>query len=61
MIPKVQNHGLSVVMGNTFVGTKVLVFKSVVGQNCVIEPAAVLMGVEVADGRYVLTGSVIKT
>ena len=58
---QVQIHGPSVVMDNTFVGMKVLVFKSVVGQNCVIEPAAVLMGVKVADGRYVPVGSVIKT
>jgi carbonic anhydrase/acetyltransferase-like protein (isoleucine patch superfamily) len=48
-------------MDNTFVGMKVLVFKSFVGQNCVIEPAAVLMGVKIADGRYVAAGSVIKT
>jgi carbonic anhydrase/acetyltransferase-like protein (isoleucine patch superfamily) len=58
---QVQIHGPAVVMDNTFVGMKVLVFKSFVGQNCVIEPAAVLMGVKVADGRYVPVGSVIKT
>ena len=56
-----QIHGPAVVMDNTFVGMKVLVFKSFVGQNCVIEPAAVLMGVKIADGRYVPVGSVIKT
>ena len=58
---QVQIHGPAVVMDNTFVGMKVLVFKSFVGQNCVIEPAAVLMGVKIADGRYVPAGSVIKT
>ena len=58
---QVQIHGPAVVMDNTFVGMKVLVFKSFVGQNCVIEPAAVLMGVKIADGRYVPVGSVIKT
>jgi carbonic anhydrase/acetyltransferase-like protein (isoleucine patch superfamily) len=58
---QVQIHGPAVVMDNTFVGMKVLVFKSFVGQNCVIEPAAVLMGVKIADGRYVAAGSVIKT
>jgi carbonic anhydrase/acetyltransferase-like protein (isoleucine patch superfamily) len=58
---QVQIHGPSVVMDNTFVGMKALVFKSFVGQNSVIEPAAVLMGVRVADGRYVPVGSVIKT
>ena len=55
-----QIHGPSVVLKNTFVGMKVLVFKSFIGQNCVIEPAAVLMGVKIPDGRYVETGSIIK-
>jgi carbonic anhydrase/acetyltransferase-like protein (isoleucine patch superfamily) len=57
---QVQIHGPAVVMDDTFVGMKVLVFKSFVGKNCVIEPAAVLMGVKIADGRYVPVGSVIK-
>ncbi|HOX14731.1 MAG TPA: carbonic anhydrase [Smithellaceae bacterium] len=56
-----QIHGPAVVMDNTFVGMKVLVFKSVVGKNCVIEPGVILMGVKVADGRFVPVGSVIKT
>ena len=56
-----QIHGPAVVMDNTFVGMKVLVFKSFVGQNCVIEPGVILMGVKVADGRYVPVGSVVKT
>jgi carbonic anhydrase/acetyltransferase-like protein (isoleucine patch superfamily) len=56
-----QIHGPAVVMDDTFVGMKVLVFKSFVGKNCVIEPAVVLMGVKIADGRYVPVGSVIKT
>lgn len=58
---QVQIHGPAVVMDNTFVGMKALVFKSIVGQNCVIEPGVILMGVKVADGRYVPVGSVIKT
>lgn len=57
---QVQIHGPAVVMENTFVGMKSLVFRSFVGKNCVIEPASVLMGVSVADGRYVPAGSVIK-
>lgn len=57
---QVQIHGPAVVMDNTFVGMKSLVFRSFVGKNCVIEPASVLMGVNVADGRYVPAGSVIK-
>jgi carbonic anhydrase/acetyltransferase-like protein (isoleucine patch superfamily) len=58
---QVQIHGPAVVMDDTFVGMKVLVFKSFVGRNCVIEPGAILMGVKVADGRYVPAGSIIKT
>jgi carbonic anhydrase len=58
---QVQIHGPAVVLDNTFVGMKSLVFRSYVGQNCVLEPAVVLMGVKVADGRYVPAGSVIKT
>jgi carbonic anhydrase/acetyltransferase-like protein (isoleucine patch superfamily) len=57
---QVQIHGPAVVMDDTFVGMKVLVFKSSVGKNCVIEPSVTLMGVKVADGRYVPAGSVIK-
>ncbi|MBP7233107.1 MAG: carbonic anhydrase [Syntrophaceae bacterium] len=58
---QVQIHGPAVIMDDTFVGMKVLVFKSMVGKNCVIEPGAILMGVKVADGRYVPVGSVVKT
>jgi carbonic anhydrase/acetyltransferase-like protein (isoleucine patch superfamily) len=58
---QVQIHGPAVVMDDTFVGMKTLVFKSFVGKNCVIEPGVILMGVKVADGRYVPVGSVIKT
>jgi carbonic anhydrase/acetyltransferase-like protein (isoleucine patch superfamily) len=57
---QVQIHGPAVVLDDTFVGMKVLVFKASVGKNCVIEPGAILMGVKVADGRYVPAGSVIK-
>jgi len=58
---QVQIHGPSVVMDDTFVGMKALVFKSSVGRNCVIEPGAILMGVTIAEGRYVPAGSVIRT
>jgi len=58
---QVQIHGPAVVMNDTFVGMKVLVFKSFVGKNCVIEPGVILMGVKVADGRYVPAGSVVKS
>ncbi len=58
---QVQIHGPAVVMDDTFVGMKVLVFKSFVGKSCVIEPGVILMGVKIADGRYVPAGSVVKT
>jgi len=58
---QVQIHGPAAVLDETFVGMKSLVFKAFVGKNCVIEPGCILMGVTVADGRYVPAGSVIKT
>lgn len=58
---QVQIHGPAVVLDETFVGMQSLVFKSFVGRDCVIEPGCLLMGVTVADGRYVPAGSVIKT
>lgn len=58
---QVQIHGPAVVMDDTFVGMKALVFKSLIGKNCVIEPGVILMGVKVAGGRFVPVGSVIKT
>jgi len=58
---QVQIHGPAVVLDETFVGMKSLVFKSFVGKNCVIEPGCILMGVTIAAGRYVPAGSVIKT
>ena len=58
---QVQIHGPAVVMGDTFVGMKTLIFKSFVGKNCVIEPGVILMGVTVADHRRVPVGSVINT
>ncbi len=58
---QVQIHGPAVVLDDSFVGMKTLVFKSHIGRNCVVEPGVILMGVKVADGRYVPVGSVIKT
>jgi len=57
---QVQIHGPAVVMDDTFVGMKSLVFRSFVGEKCVIEPGVILMGVRVPDGRYVPAGSVIR-
>jgi carbonic anhydrase/acetyltransferase-like protein (isoleucine patch superfamily) len=56
-----QIHGPAVVLDDTFVGMKSLVFRSTVGRNCVLEPGVLLMGVRVADHRYVPAGSVVRT
>ena len=56
-----QIHGPAAVMDDTFVGMKSLVFKSMVGSHCVIEPGVILMGVRIADHRYVPAGSVIRS
>lgn len=58
---QVQVHGPAVICDDTFVGMKSLVFKSRVGRNCVIEPGVILMGVVVADNRYVPAGSAVTT
>lgn len=58
---QVQIHGPAVVSDDTFVGMKSLVFKSFVGKGCVIEPGAIVMGVTVADGRYVSAGSIVRS
>ncbi|HPX12531.1 MAG TPA: carbonic anhydrase [Syntrophales bacterium] len=58
---QVQVHGPSVIGDDTFVGMKALVFRSIVGNFCVIEPGAILMGVSVPDRRYVPAGSVLRT
>jgi len=58
---QVQIHGPALVKDNTFVGMKTLVFKSVVGTGCVIEPGCIVMGVTVPDGRYIPAGTVLKT
>jgi len=56
-----QVHGPAKIGNNTFIGMQSFVFKSEVGNNCVIEPGAKVIGVKVADGRYVPAGEVIKT
>lgn len=58
---QVQIHGPAVVMDDTFVGMKALIFKSIVGKNCVVEPGVILMGVKIADGHYVPAGSIVKS
>ena len=55
-----QVHGPAVVGNNVFVGMQALVFKAVVGSNCVIEPGAKVLGVSIADGRYVPMGMILN-
>lgn len=56
-----QVHGPASIGDDSFIGMQSLVFKSQVGRGCVIEPKSLLLGVHVADGRYVPAGSVIRT
>lgn len=55
-----QIHGPALVKDDTFVGMQSLVFKATIGSNCVIEPGCIVMGVTVADGRYIPAGTVLK-
>ena len=57
---QVQIHGPALVGDDTFVGMKALLFRAKVGGNCVIEPGCIVMGVTIADGRFVPTGTVLN-
>ena len=54
-----QIHGPARVGDDSFIGMQSLVFKSEVGERCVVEPGCILMGVKVPDGRYVPAGTVL--
>ncbi len=56
-----QVHGPCVIRDDTFVGMKSLVIRARVGKRCVIEPGCIIMNVNIATGRYVPAGSVIRT
>ncbi len=56
-----QVHGPAYIGSDTFVGMQALVFRATVGNNCVIEPKALVMGVNIPDGRYVPAGALITT
>lgn len=58
---KCEIHGPASIGYGTFVGMQVLVLWSKIGKNCVIEPEALVMGVTIADGRYVPAGALITT
>lgn len=56
-----QVHGPAKIGRDTFVGMQSLVFRAIVGNNCVIEPSALVMGVNISDCRYVPAGALITT
>lgn len=56
-----QVHGPAVILDDTFVGMRALVFRSFIGENSVIEPGAMVIGVRVPPGRYVPAGAVVTT
>ncbi len=56
-----QVHGPAKIGNNVFAGMQSFVYKSEIGDNVVIEPAAKVIGVKVAPNRYVPAGEVIKT
>ena len=56
-----QIHSPATIGAETFIGMQALVFRAKVGRNCLIEPKALVMGVEIDDGRYVPAGALITT
>lgn len=54
-----QVHGPAWIGDDSFVGMQALVFNAKVGRGCVIMPKALVMQVEIADGRFVPPGAVI--
>lgn len=61
MSPQSQVYGPSIVGDDTYIGNQVLVFRSMVGKRCVLEPRSAVIGVIVPDGHYVPAGVVVKT
>jgi SulP family sulfate permease len=54
-------HGPCYVGDNTFIGFKAVVHDAVVGANCFIGIGAVVVGVEIPDGRHVPHGRIVDT
>lgn len=52
----VKIHGPAFVGANTFIGMGSLIFWAKVGANCVIEPGALIINVDIPDGRFVPAG-----
>lgn len=56
-----QVHGPASIGSDSFIGMQALVFRATVGKNCVIEPKALVIGVNIPDDRYVPAGALITT
>jgi len=56
-----QVHGPASVGNDTFIGMQAFVFKSKIGNNCVLEPTAAAIGVTVPEGRYIPAGTVVTS
>ena len=56
-----QVHGPALIGNDTFIGMQAFVFKSQIGNNCVLEPKSAAIGVNVSDGRYIPAGQVVTT
>jgi carbonic anhydrase len=56
-----QVHGPAYVGSDTFIGMQAFVFKSHIGNGCVLEPKSAAIGVTVADGKYIPAGEVVTT
>ncbi|WP_205793807.1 carbonic anhydrase [Methanosarcina sp. MSH10X1] len=56
-----QVHGPASVGSDTFIGMQAFVFKSKVGNNCVLEPRSAAIGVTIPDGRYIPAGTVVTS
>jgi SulP family sulfate permease len=54
-------HGPSYIGDDTFIGFKAVVHDSVVGANCFIGHGALVVGVEVPEGRFVPNGRIVDS
>jgi len=54
-------HGPCYIGDHSFIGFKAVVHDSIIGSNCYVGIGAVVVGVEVPDGRFVPHGAIIDT
>lgn len=54
-------HGPCYVGDDTFIGFKAVVHDSIVGSHCFIGIGAIVVGVEIPDGRFVPHGTIVST